>query len=250
MNRFKFSCLVFTGILFFDSFNGYSQLSVRPKWEAGINLGGYFYQGDLTPHRFGSIETIQPGFGLSVTRILSKSFSARILFNMARLVGDESIYKHPEWRQERNFSFNASVKELTLLFHWNVIGNNYDERKIEPYLFAGGGIAVLNIQRNYSRFNANYFGENPDLANGLAIDASTPTPRLLPVVPVGGGVRYNLSDKIAINVEGAYRLMHSDYLDGFSISANPKFKDHFSSISIGLAYKFGKKDKYRCPASN
>ena len=246
----KYTCPVFFSILFSFSYDGFSQRASLPKWEAGINVGGYIYQGDLTIHRFGSIETIQPGVGISGTRIINRAFSARLLFNMARLVGDESIYKYPEWRQQRNFSFTASVKELSLLVHWNVLGSNYDERKFEPYLFAGGGVSFVNIKRNYSKVNPVYFGEHSPMLSGLAVDAVTPTPKMIPVIPVGAGLRYNLSDRIAINGEASYRLMHTDYLDGFSMSANPKLKDHYSSITIGVAYKFGNKEKYGCPVAN
>jgi hypothetical protein len=51
-------------------------------------------------------------------------------------------------------------------------------------------------------------------------------------------------------MEGTYRLMRTDYLDGFSKSANPNLKDHYSSITIGAAYKFGNKEKYGCPVAN
>jgi hypothetical protein len=36
----------------------YSDMSV------GLNGGAYVYQGDLTPERFGSFKTIQPGFSV------------------------------------------------------------------------------------------------------------------------------------------------------------------------------------------
>jgi hypothetical protein len=237
-------------ILFLISYDGFAQKESLRKWEAGIHVGAFIYQGDLTPNRYGSFETVQPGIGIFGTRIINNSFSVRLLFNMARLAGNESVYKYPEWRQQRNFAFTASVKELTLLLHWNVLGSNYDERKYEPYVFAGAGISSVNINRDYSRYNAAYFGEQSDLHARLAVDAATPTPRLIPVVPAGVGVRYNLSQKIAINVEGTYRFMHTDYLDGFSIAANPGFKDHYSSITIGAAYKFGVKEKYGCPEVN
>ena len=44
--------------------------------------------------------------------------------------------------------------------------------------------------------------------------------------------------------------MHNDYVDGFSKSANPKLGDHYMSVNIGAAYKFGKKEKYGCPANS
>ena len=234
----------------FISTDTFSQVSSLPKWEAGINVGAYIYQGDLTTHRFGSIETTQPGLGISGTRIISRKFSARLMFNMARLAGNESIYEYPRWRQQRNFSFTASVKELTASLHWNILGTNYDEVKYEPYVFAGAGASFVNITRDYSRTNLTYFGDGSVVQTGLVLDAATPTPRVIPVVPVGAGLRYHVSSRIVLNLEGSYRLMHTDYLDGFSQAANPTLKDHYSSINIGASYKFGSKEKYGCPVAD
>ena len=246
----KITCQTLFCSLLFISFTAFSQNSSIPKWEAGIHAGGFIYQGDLTPHMFGSVETIKPGVGIFATRIINKSFSARLLFNMAWLAGDESIYKTPRYRQQRNFSFNATVKEFSLLLHWSIYGSNYDDRKFEPYLFAGAGASVVNINRDYSRINPSYFGEVSPVVTGLAVDAVTPTPKVIPVMPLGAGLRYNLSSRLAINGEASYRLMRTDYLDGFSMSADPNQKDHYSSLTIGIAYKFGNKEKYGCPTVN
>ena len=238
------SITLFFIFLFSD---GIGQVKTLPKYELGLNIGGYIYQGDLTPHRFGSIETIKPGIGISGTRIISRAFSARLLFNIAKLKGDEAIYKNSDYRPQRAFAFTTPVKELSLLLHWNILKSNYDERKFEPYLFAGAGLSFVKINRDYSRLDAAMFGDGSEVATGLAADLATRTPRTIPVLPVGAGLRYNLSDRIALNTEASYRLMRTDYLDGFSKAANPKLKDHYSSITIGAAYKFGKKDKYGCP---
>ena len=245
--------ITYSGLFVFSFFifpDVFSQKSSLPKWEAGINVGAYIYQGDLTTHRFGSIETTLPGFGISGTRIISRKFSARLMFNMARLAGNESIYEYPRWRPQRNFSFTASVKELTASLHWNILGTNYDEVKYEPYVFAGAGASFVNIKRDYSKVNPVYFGDQSPVLAGLAVDAVTPTPKIIPVMPVGAGLRYHISQRIVLNLEGSYRLMHTDYLDGFSKSANPDLKDHYSSITIGAAYKFGSKEKYGCPVAN
>ena len=243
----KITISVFLIIPFFISYDGFSQVKSLPKYEMGLNIGGYIYQGDLTPHQFGSIETIKPGIGISGTRIINRAFSARLLFNIASLKGDESIYKNSDYRPQRNFAFTTPVKELSLLLHWNILGSNYDERKFEPYLFAGVGVSFVKIKRDYSRLNTAFFGEQSEVISGLATDIATRTPRTIPVMPVGAGLRYNLSERIALNAEASYRLIRTDYLDGFSQAVNPKLKDHYSSITIGAAYKFGNKDKFGCP---
>jgi hypothetical protein len=238
------------GFSVFISYDSFAQLNIVPKYEAGINVGAYMYQGDLTPHWLGSVETIQPGVGIFGTRILNPSFSVRAMFTMARLAGNESIYKYPDWRQQRNFSFTASVKELNVALHWNILGTNYDQVKFEPYVFAGAGVAYVNTTSNFTAVNWPYFGETSEVATGLAVDVLRPSRKLIPVVPVGAGVRYHVSRKIVFNLEAGYRVMHNDYLDGFSYAANPKLRDHYSSLTFGAAYKFGRKEKYGCPSVN
>jgi opacity protein-like surface antigen len=169
---------------------------------------------------------------------------------MTRLVGDESIYAYPDWRKQRNFAATTSVKELSVSVHWNVFGTNYTDVKYEPYVFAGAAASFLNVSRDYSRTNLGYFGETSDVQTGLVADIATPTPRVIPVAPVGAGVRYHISDRIVLNLEGSYRFMRTDHLDGFSRSANPTLNDHYSSLTIGASYKFGNKEKYGCPAVN
>ena len=238
----------FFSMSFLISYDAVSQLTILPKYEAGINVGAYMYQGDLTPRRIGSVETIQPGIAIFGTRILSSTFSVRLQFALARLAADESIYKYPDWRQQRNFSFTASVKELSLSIHWNILGTNYTDVKFEPYIFAGAGLSYISTAQNYSRINLSYFGETSEVQNGILIDAAMPGRKVIPVAPVGAGLRYHISKKIVLNVEAAYRLMHADYLDGFSKAANPGLNDHYSGLTIGAAYKFGTKEKYGCPS--
>ncbi len=243
----KVTCSAIVGFLVFVPNECSSQSTRIPKYEVGLNAGMYMYQGDLTPHRLGSVETIRPGLGIFGTRILNRSFSVRAMFIIAKLAADESIYKYPAWRQERNFSFNGSVKELSLSFHWNLFGTNYEAVRYEPYVFAGAGASIINTNRNYSNVHWHYFGENSQVAAGLAQDITTPSQKLIPVVPVGAGVRYHVSDRIVLNLEAAYRFMHNDYVDGFSKSANPGLNDHYLSLTIGAAYKFGNiKEKLGC----
>ncbi len=245
----KITAFVFFPVFIVLSTPVFSQVRSLPKYELGLNVGAYLYQGDLTPHRFGSTETIKYGIGISGSRIISRSFSARLLFNIASLEGADSVYTSPEYRKQRNFSFTTPVKELALLFQWNILSSNYNERRFEPYLFAGAGLSFLKIKRDYSRLNRAYFGEVSNIYTGLTVDTATALPRTIAVIPVGAGLRYNVSPRLAVNAEASYRLMNNDYLDGFSQSASPKYKDHFSSISIGIAYKFGKNENYGCPTS-
>jgi Domain of unknown function (DUF6089) len=217
------------------------------RYEFGLGAGFTVYQGDLTPRRLGSFETQQFSLALQASRIMTASFSARASFVAAKLKGDDAVYEEPEFRQERNFFFISPVKELSLQLVWNITAGNYRDRGFSPYLFGGGGLALVKIRRNWSRINAAYFSESATLWPGLEADSVHRLPRILPVIPVGAGVKYFFKPNWAVNAEATYRFATTDYLDGFSESANPDKKDNFLSYTVGLIFRPGRMGDWKCP---
>ena len=214
----------------------------------GLNGGIYVYQGDLTPERFGSFKTMQPGFSLFAKKPINHFLSARLHISIARLKGDDSRYSEPAYRKQRNFYFTSSVKEFSGQLVWNVLGKNYEDKGIMPYIFSGAGVSLIRVQKDYSRMDPTVFGDGSDVVAGLAVDNAHGTPRALFSVPVGVGAEYPISNRFSVNIETSYRFVFSDYLDGFSQSVNPKLKDHYHSTSAGIIYKFGNRDKgIGCP---
>ena len=214
----------------------------------GLNAGIYIYQGDLTPERYGSFRTLKPGFSIFAKKPINHFLAARIHMSFAKLVGDDSRYSKPEYRQQRNFYFTSPVKEFSAQLVWNIRGRNYEDFGIMPYVFSGAGVSLIRVQKDYSRMDSTVFGKSSDVLAGLAVDNARGTPRTLLSVPVGIGAEYPISDRFSVNIETSYRFIFTDYLDGFSQSANPKLQDHYHSTSAGLIYKFGKRDKgIGCP---
>jgi long-subunit fatty acid transport protein len=66
------------------------------------------------------------------------------------------------------------------------------------------------------------------------------------VIPLGAGIRYTLNARWSLNAELDYRFSFSDYIDGFSKSANPNAMDAYYSLSAGLNYHFLNKG-IKCP---
>lgn len=215
---------------------------------AGLNGGIYVYQGDLTPQTLGSFRTMQPGLSLFAKKPINYFLSARLHMSFARLKGDDSRYGEPAYRKQRNFYFTSSVKEFSGQLVWNIRGMNYEDKGIQPYVFSGAGVSLIRTRKDYSRMDPTIFGEGSDVAAGLVADNAHGTPRTLFSVPFGVGAEYPISNRFSVNIETSYRFIFSDYLDGFSQSANPKLKDHYHSTSAGLIYKFGNRDKgIACP---
>jgi len=220
------------------------------KYEVGLSGGVFVYQGDLTPQPLGSYKTMKLQLALHMYRILSPAFALRLNINRGKLYGDDAKYANPEWRQQRNFNFSTPVTEISAQAVWSFLAQK--SPRFSPYLFAGGGFSVLKIKRDWSNITTTAFGDGSDVQAGLAIDAAKTLPRIIPVVPVGAGVRYSLNNRFSLIGETSYRLSFTDYLDGFSKAANPVKNDHYLSHSIGVIYSFNKKNDKRlgCPAVN
>ena len=211
------------------------------KWEIGINAGTLIYQGDLSESSLGYTKSLKPSVELWVSKSLDAYFSIRANLLQGALGADESTYSSPDWRRHRNLSFNSSVTEVSAELVWDLSGKTYREgmHRFSPYFFAGAGFAILHTDRNWSRFDTSYFNSKSTASVGLGKDTLHKTPTLLPVIPVGAGLRYMVTNQIFINAEATYRITSTDYIDGFSFSGNPVKNDHYYGLTLGISYRFG-----------
>ncbi len=216
------------------------------KYEAGIGLSGFIYQGDLTPSQLGSYRTLRPGISLWGARMLNPFLSLRGVINLGGLHGNDSKYATPKYRQQRNFSFSSSLLEISVLAIYNFSGNN-EYIKLSPYVFAGLGFLFLKTNTDYSGFNASFFGSESWVVSGLGTDIAHGPAQRIPIIPLGAGVRYPISSYLSIAFETNYRLFYTDYLDGFSRSAGASKKDHYYSHSLSLIYAFSNDKSIKCP---
>lgn len=233
--------VAFVSAILFSTTSVNAQL---PRFEVGLSGGMYVYQGDLTSNPLGSFKTMSKGFGISVGKPITDALTARFVFNFSKLRGDDTKYS-PEYRQYRAFKFTDGVKELSLQAQYKIFAGRAP--RLQPYLFAGVGLSFMKIARDISGFTPSYFSDAENLATRIAEDMAA-TPKSTLVAPLGVGVMYGLSPKFSLTSELSYRLTRSDYIDGFSVAANPKRKDHYSSATIGIVYHVGRSAKgIGCP---
>ena len=214
------------------------------RYEAGISAGTLIYQGDLTPKYYGYTKELRPAIAVQLTRTFGNIWSFRSSLLISKIMADESKYVHPEFRQKRNYRFSAGVAEFSGVLIYSPFGN-HQHRQVFPYFFAGAGITHLNIKRDWSRYQSEYFDKEGIAARSLATDTVHALPQWLPVVPAGIGIRYQLTPAVALNTELNLRFSYSDYIDGFRYQDTDK-RDRYYGFSVGFVYRFIK-DPYRCP---
>ena len=234
----------------FAFLNVNSQSSLIPKYEIAVHVGSFIYQGDLTPNELGAFNTMKPGFGISGTRNINSQYAVRLQLLRGWLKGDDAKYDNPAWRQQRNFNFKTPVTELSALLLRNITGLIPNEAGIinfSPYDFGGISHSFLKIKRDWSQFNYSHFAGETAVINGLNEDIDHKIPKGIFSLPIGFGVRYGITEKLSFSLEGTYRILDTDYLDGFSQAANPDKNDHYHTIMAGLIYSFGKRNRFDCP---
>lgn len=221
----------------------------KSKWQIGANAGFAAYQGDLTPIFLGSYKILKPTLGFTLSRILTPSLKLRTSLSLGQLVGDESIYSKPAFRQQRNLNFHTPFTEISEVIVWNFLDHDDDlnYKKFSPYVLGGIGVNFLNISRSSANTSAAYLATELNAAAGLAQDLQTKPPTVIMVIPVGLGVEYYVSPAVSLNFELNFRYTNTDYLDGFSKVANPKSNDYYYTGGIGILYKFNKKGTLGCP---
>ncbi|RYZ20416.1 MAG: hypothetical protein EOO16_16795 [Chitinophagaceae bacterium] len=212
-----------------------SAQSAETPFEIGAGAGLMIYQGDLTPSPAGSYRTARPAFALWASHRLTPRLALRASLQRGSVYGDDARYTMPAWRAERALRFSTSITELSLQAVYR-LENGW---KLQPYLFGGIGYALVNVNRDAGAFNTAFFNSDKRVMDGLAADLATAPPRLVPVIPLGGGLRYGISDALSLHLETAYRLARTDYLDGFSQVGNPKRLDHYQSYVLGVSWQFG-----------
>ena len=197
-------------------------LSFAQFIEFGGGIGAGHYTGDVVhyPH----LETTKPG----VTGLLRLNFSNIVSLKTAVTylgvsASDDAFYD--ALGEARQYSFNHQVLELSSVFEYHFLPYRSDKSRVKwaPYALLGIGFAgIQGVQSTYEDFN-----------------------RLQVVIPMGGGVKYELTKKLTLGLEASARKTFFDYLDGISDGdvafknyqfGNPNDKDWYFYTGINLTF--------------
>jgi hypothetical protein len=215
--------------------------------EFGAGAGTIIYQGDLASSVLGATNTANVSWQFYVQKTLNSSFAVRANLAVGTIRVNESDYATPAWKQQRNFNFSTRLTEVSAQLLFSPFGTNIGRYtpKFTPYAFAGVAATFTDVERDYSRTTASFLSDTK-FSNGFAFDSARGTPKVIAAIPVGVGVRYAFSGAISAYAEATYRVTASDYIDGFSRSANPLNKDQYYGANIGIHVKLFSK-RTGCP---
>ncbi len=167
----------------------------------GVSTASYF--GDL--HR--RIFVPHGGLTFQFNQYIGPQVNFRAALNLYAIRGDDNTGQHDlEFRQ---LSFEAYNAEFSSGFEFSFIPVFESKKRpvFNPYLFLSVGVSTNNPRVNYE-------GKSYNLRK-LRTEGVR-YPGLVPVVPLGGGIRIRLLDYFNIITEWGYRFAFTDYLDDVS----------------------------------
>jgi len=251
---YRKTLLLFCSIVFLH-ISTYSQHIVlgneKLRIEAGLNFGPTFFLGDLGGN-YGKGSTFFKDVNLELTKMMKGAFISiypndwlgfRLAAQYTFVTGKDYIINttgiHESWRKQRNLDFRSDMWEAyaavelfpTMMFR------KYDdyEPRLKPYGFVGIGLFHFNPEGSikYPDGSRSWHELHPLRTEGQGM---TQYPDKKPYnltqinIPMGFGIKYQLSERVNIGTELLYRKTFTDYIDDVSTTyIDPNYFDQYLS---------------------
>ncbi|MCU0345985.1 MAG: DUF6089 family protein [Saprospiraceae bacterium] len=207
----------------------------QKHWEVSAGVGAMNYYGDLTPPLF-TIKEVHLGGQLSVRRFFDRQHAVRLNLLHGKLSGSDRNF-------DRNYlrgnSFEGQLSEISIIGEFDVRGHKRFSKKhgfqkiSSLYFFGGGSVAYFNPVVKYGTSDSR--DEEIDYINWHV------------GMPIGGGVRIDMNERIVLGIELAYRFTISDFLDGTQATGNAYKNDSYTFGGAWIGYRFMDKEEAEAP---
>lgn len=196
------------------------------KTEVGVFAGVANYQGDLVESGL-TLKDSKFAIGLLMKHHLSSKLAIRAGVNVGKFAGDDANF---DGRENRGYSFETNFFDLTAGAEYTFLGKDrYDaggtfKKTISPFIYVMAGIVNTDVSV-----------DDKIIRTQDEIDATS----LHFSLPIGGGIKADLTERITLAGEVSFRATFSDYLDGFSESAGVDENDWYFLGGVTLTYRLG-----------
>jgi hypothetical protein len=210
----------------------------RHYWEAGFLFGLTDYSGDLSEKPV-EIRHTHPGYGAYLRYHFSRNFAVKAHVYSGTISGDDANTA----RYDRHFRFSTSLVEVATVAEWYPLGRDrvtatgVHRSFISPYLFAGIGVTFADAL-------AEYYGsiEKQKIYLKVPFPEEGLQHRFL-LTPIGGGIRFDMSEYLVVSLEGGLRPVYSDDIDGIRRNGNPKSGDWYYFSGVTVSFILGRPKK-------
>lgn len=211
------------------SVNLTAQRFFNGKREVGAFLGVSNYHGDLAPKLV--MSDFRPAIGALFRYNFNPYISYRVQGSFAEIRGSDANFAP---QRPRNLEFRSVIIEAanTMEFNFHRFGTNVLDQDFSPFLTIGLNLFYFDP---IGRFGDNEHQLRRHHTEGQK-RAYSP---LQLAVPIGIGIKQNLSRNWVLGVEGVWRKTFTDYLDDVS-GFYPDYKAHadkYGSLSADLSHR-------------
>lgn len=203
--------------------------TLRLNFMAGLSN----YYGETQTKKL-TFDQSNPVIALGATLDLTDKLLLRSEFISTKLQGDDKRGMYPD----RNLNFKTSIREATLLLEYNLF--DLYEKKITPYFFTGVGLFNFNSYTTDSLNRKVFlkglstegqgFPEYPDRKVYKNTQLN---------IPIGGGLKYAISEDVQFGFEYGLRVLFTDYIDDVSKSfIDPTIlRNRAGQLAVDLSYR-------------
>ena len=203
MQYLKFSALLVVTVLLLDNCLKAQNLHVD------LIAGAANYQGDLQDKAF----TLKQGHfagGIGLSYDLTDRFSLRLGVLSGTISGNDQFGRN----KIRNLNFTSEIIEANAGIEY-YLTQFFGDHPLTPYVYLGVALFHFDPFTNDSLGNKYYLKPLSTEGEGFVTGKRNYNLTQLSV-PLGGGVKFLLSDRISISAELIFRKLFTDYLDDVS----------------------------------
>jgi OmpA-OmpF porin, OOP family len=197
------------------------------NFELGLTLGVTSYNGDIDIQAQNLTSTLRPTIGVLGKYHLKSGVILRGQIQTGSLAASEK--NHPlAWRQQRGFAFSSRLTEMGAFLEIPFL----ERGRTRLYGFGGVAASFFNPKTDYNT-------PNPFILTDMNQDAVAVYSKVTPVIPLGIGATFALRNNFNLSIEGGYRKVFTDRLDGISLLGNPNRPDAYFIGNVSLTKVFG-----------
>ena len=204
------------------------QAQTEPEYrlEVGGGIGAVTYLGDFNSNLF---RDMQPMGSLLAKYRIDPRQALALNISYGKLNGSSSNEKTYYPDSIKDYSFKTNLVDVGLRYEYNFwpygTGQEYrGAKRLTPYIYIGMGATIVKADT----------ADKTEVAFNL---------------PLGGGVKYKMADRLNLGVEWTIHFTTSDMLDGvkdpYGITSSGLFKntDCYSQLRVSVTYDLWAKCK-------
>ena len=201
----------------------------------GLSSKASFFHGDVP-------STTGAGLGIHLISKFSPRFAMRKEFSFAR-IGGSGVGMIPKYRYPDTLTFRNNLWQYSASLIFDLVPNKgrYQKRlPVNLYGSIGLGILYSNPQRLI----------NGEWVQGRINSVHGYYPKMNFYLPLGGGIRFKISNHTDLEADWTYNFMFTEYLEDATSFVNATGKDAFSLLSLRMNYLIPQRvatPKFRTP---